>query len=156
MLMLLRAIPGAEGDKEADYCEIHILPRWDFNAAPCTLLSGGDHLRRAGHPAVWAEAGGDPGLRRGACLRLGSVSPFLVGKARRKGELAGGLVWPRGCSSPSCGVLAGGSHGRGGSPVGDLLQGLLLHHSCLQGKAQLVSFKAGSKVSHLHSDLSAG
>lgn len=50
--MLLRAIPGAEGDKGAYYCKINDLSGWDFNAVPCSLLSGGGCLRRAGEPGT--------------------------------------------------------------------------------------------------------
>lgn len=50
--MLLRAIPGPEGDKGAYYCKTNILLGEDFNAIPCTLLSGGSCLRRAGEPGT--------------------------------------------------------------------------------------------------------
>lgn len=59
----------------------------------------------------------------------------------------GKLSWPGGCSSPSSTVLAGVVHLGSMFPVGALLQGLLLHHSSLQGNTQLMVFKAGSSVS---------
>lgn len=108
------------------------------------LHPSGELGTRAGHHAV--PAGSDPGLSRGECPCPRSASSFLVRKAKREEELVGKLSWPRGCGSPGSTVLAVVFHLCSIFPVGDLLQGLLLHHGNLQGNAQLMVFKAGSSV----------
>lgn len=79
--MLLRAIPGSKGDKGAYYRKINTLLGADFNAVPCTLLSGGGHPCRAGmgcagrgRGQLWAQA------TRVSLPRLGKPFPCREGK----------------------------------------------------------------------------